>query len=322
MLDELPRPRGIAKSYGGFSPQLAKYIRIGMDSRVQAFSYMESGTIPGRSGIFPMQMAIYANVDLGQSYDVYLNRYMLQGNTEFWVRLRSDDGTKYLRVGRFLPAFGLRLDDHTSFIRGGNVGRTVLGGLAREGNPFSPYAHGGGEIEGGIYLGDMHLSMSVSNPFITEGSAVGSWFNRMTVVSRAELFKYVGALDVNTLLGISYLEESPIIIRGIFGGLSRNKLSILGELDYTRHWAGAGVTSRAQYVELSIKMVAGFHVSLKYDHFDQDITLADDTLTRITLGGEWFPRPFMEVKPQLRFNGNSIGKPEQLQFLLQLHMFI
>ena len=322
MLDELPRPKGMSKSHRKFSPQLNQYLRLGMDSRIQAFSYAQHGDQLATSGICPMQLAIHAQLSLGKTYDIYLSRLLLQSSTEFWVRFRSENGRQYFRVGRFLPAFGLRLDDHTSFIRGGNTGRTVLGGLRREGLPFSPYTHGGGEIEGGVYWGDLHLSLSLSNPFISTGGSVDGWFSGMTVVSRAEMYKYVSALDLNTVVGASYLNEYPIVLAGMFGGLSRGIVALLGEVDVGKHWARADVTSLAYYGEISIRAAKGLHFSLKYDHFDEDVSLGEDMLTRFTLASEYFPLPFVELKPQIRYNSNSLGKPSQLQFLLQLHMFI
>lgn len=324
ILGELPRPKAVQTAAVGFSTNLNPNLRWGLDGRIQAFNYIRPDTpTPSSSGIFPMQLTAYVNVMLGPTLNLYVAHYLLQTNIEWWGRFTAMEGSRYVRVGRFLPAYGLRLDDHTSFIRGGNTGGITQGVLNKEGLPFGPLTHGDGAIEGGSYLGDLHLSASLSNPFLQGSKVAGPFFEGMTLALRGELNKFLSGPNLNLVAGASYLREGDLRLGGLFGGITRKSITVLAEVDIISEWTGAGITSLATYLEVDLLVVQGLHAFLKYDFYDEDMTLQENSLTRLTLGGEWFPIPFVELKPQLRYNTTTVkGKSSTIDILLQLHIFI
>lgn len=324
ILGDLPRPRAVQSAATGFSTNLNPNLRWGLDGRIQAFNYLRPDTLtPSSSGIFPMQLTAYVNVILGPALDIYAAHYLLQTTIEWWGRFTAREGSRYVRVGRFLPAYGLRLDDHTSFIRGGNTGGITQGGLNKEGLPFGPRIHGGGAIEGGGYLGDLHLSASLSNPFLPGSKPAGPFFEGMTLALRGELTQFLSGPNLNIVAGASYLKDGDLRLGGLFGGVTRNSLTMLAEVDLITDWAGARITSLASYLEVDLLVVQGLHAFLKYDRYNDDMALQENSLTRFTLGGEWFPLPFVELKPQLRVNTTTVpGKSFTIDILLQLHIFI
>ena len=324
ILGELPRPKALQSAAKGFSTNLNPNLRWGLDGRIQAFNYIRPDTLtPASSGIFPMQLTAYVNVKLGPTLDVYAAHYLLQSTIEWWGRFTAKEGSRYVRVGRFLPAYGLRLDDHTSFIRGGNTGGITQGGLSKEGFPFGPFTHGGGAIEGGSYLGDLHFSASLSNPFLPGSATAGPFFEGMTLALRGELTQFLSGANLNLVAGASYLTDGNLRLGGGFGGVSRNRLTLLAEVDLITGWAGGGITSLATYLEVDVRVNQGLHAFLKYDFYDNDMAFQENSLTRFTLGGEWFPIPFVEFKPQLRVNSTTVkGKSFTIDILLQLHIFI
>ncbi len=189
------------------------------------------------------------------------------------------------------------------------IGRVRVWGLNQEGLVFSPYTHGGGELEAGGYLGDSHISASLSNPYLVGGGSAGPLFKGISAAPRAEMFKYIGGLDMNVLAGASYLREDLLILKGLFGGFTRKKLILLGEVDFATDWAAPGSTALASYFEFDFQVTQGVRTFLKYDFYDDDTAWQANSLSRLTLGGEWFPMPFVEVKPQIRLNRNTIGAP-------------
>ena len=41
--------------------------------------------------------------------------------SEFFVLIKNIANNLWLKIGKTLPTYGLKLDDHTSFIKGGNM---------------------------------------------------------------------------------------------------------------------------------------------------------------------------------------------------------
>ena len=309
----------------GFTTKLNEFMRWGADVRLMALRY-DTTAVRKETEIvlFPMQAAAYVHVTAGESLDLYVARYLLQfqPNTEFWVRFSRRSGRAYIRTGRFLPAYGIRLDDHTSYIRGGNVrGLLVPGLIARtQGFPFGPLFHGNGTIEGGLYLGSAFLTAHIGSP------SVEPKFNATAKDAQAglrlEVMKFLGSVTV--MAGGSYLRERKPIFQGLFAGLNWRGLTFLGEVDWAFNWEGRGVTSRAAYGELDVLLRPGWRAFVKFDQYDADVDPAQpaETLTRWTIGGEIFPMSLIELKPQVRYSTDSVSRSVSTDFLLQLHVFM
>ncbi len=137
------------------------------------------------------------------------------------------------------------------------IGRVRVWGLNQEGLVFSPYTHGDGELEAGGYLGDFHISASLSNPYLVGGGSAGPLFKGISAAPRAEMFKYIGGLDINVLAGASYLREDLLVLKGLFGGFTRKKLILLGEVDFATDWAAPGSTALASYFEFDFQVTQG-----------------------------------------------------------------
>jgi hypothetical protein len=321
-LSVLPRPGRASSISGQFSTSLNDHVRWGLDTRIQIFRLDSTSSRQEiLTGIFPMQAAIYLNVQATSRLDFFLAQYILQREAEFWVRLRATNPRAYLRAGRFQPAYGLRLDDHTSFVRGGHTGRVSIAGLSSEqqGFPFGPYFHGEGAVEGGLYLGDIYVTAHASNPSVL--------FKYLSTIQdlqwglRAEIIRFM--LGSTWMMGGSYLRERKVIFRTFFCGIQWNRFTLLAEVDLADNWVDPGVQSFAAYGEIDVRISQGWHAFIKMDTYDADTDphLNRDDLLRMTLGGELFPAPFMELKPQLRYCTNSYNDDRTLDLLLQLHVY-
>ena len=109
--------------------RLTSNITLGADTRAQFISanslFNPNATPPGPgaggSAFQPMQASLYLNVDLTDKISAYMkNDFVTSGGFEYWgiARILPNDG--YIKVGAFMPAIGLRVDDHTSFTRFGD----------------------------------------------------------------------------------------------------------------------------------------------------------------------------------------------------------
>ena len=319
-MDELPLGKGMKLTDEDYSGMLGDHVRLGADFRLQMLSYSQGDTTR-KTAVFPMQGDVYAYVNVSRAVKVYYKLDLIRGSPEFWTLLSVLPHDGYVKLGRKIPTYGLRFDDHTSFVRGGNIRRTH--GLTKEGMPFSPLRQMPGIVEIGLNLSDFFLTGSVSNGYALGTDPGYGFFESLSdknFTGRVEFSKSVG--NLNSMAGASVMKEGDFSMQGAFGGLSLNRFTWVGELDLAKNWV-AGVTSLASYSELCFEPVQGICLLAKYDFFDQDINLKGKALTRYTVGFELFPFSFLEVKAQARFT-RVAGAEEspQPEYLLQFHTWL
>jgi len=336
MLGDLPRPKG-DRAGRPFSIQLGPNLRWGADIRLQAMHFdslaLRDTAIAGRAPlnvIFPMQAAVYLHGQASESLDFSISYFMLQSAVEFWIRATAASGRAYLRAGQFLPAYGLRLDDHTSYIRGGNGsrGRLPVKSQIRQGLPFGPYAHGRGTVEGGLYFSDFYLSAHISTPSMAIPVRPATRLVEFQRGARLEWIRFVNPLTF--LATGSYLQEGDLKLYGGGFGMQLSRFAALFEIDLAEEWAARppGDTkspmpvSRAIYAEFDVQLVQGLSISVRYDRFEQNTERPQKgLLERVVLGAEYFPVPHLEFKPQLRLETSEFHAEPALNFILQMHAF-
>ncbi len=309
--DELPMPKTASLITLDDVGQLTDHLRIGADLRMQAITDSEE------SSVFPMQRDLYAYFDLKGMVGLYVESEALMKKTEYWTNAFFPFLNSYIRVGRMRPTYGLMLDDHTSFIRGGNLQRTH--GLLKEGLSFSPMTPPVNTAELGMFRSDFLFTASLSNGFLAgeaaEASFLGPPSNR-TAVIRAEYSSSLG--DYSGIAGASYLSEGSTEIKGVFGGISRDRLTWTGEVDFAGGWTG-DVNSVASYSEIAWMVEPGIHLLAKYDFFDEDTEVLENALSRFSLGAELYIFSFLELKVQMRKTHVSGIGMSPTEFLFQTH---
>jgi hypothetical protein len=151
-----------------FSGEISDGIRIGTDTRMQYLSF--SSTFPiatsdssvtrdstySNGGFHAMAAPIYIDASLTQSLNANIKFDPLSGRFEGYGMLQivsdandivdASDAVNnvYVKMGAFLPAFGIRFDDHTAYVRGGNRG---LSGFGAAGSFWTEgYRDVGGEV--------------------------------------------------------------------------------------------------------------------------------------------------------------------------------
>ena len=317
-LEELPLERWLDKGNENWNGYISDHLQVGGDFRLQGVQYNDSETKTRESAFFPMQADIYAYLKLNQYAGIFTKigaRGSSSLSTEYWVLLRNLPQNSWIKIGRALPNYGLRVDDHTSFIRGGNYSRTTLD-LEKEGLLFGPYFNPPAILELGVpMLGGLQWTSSISTSIVNSGEEL----NNLTTQ-----FNYSGSMvdQVTYMAGFNYMQEDNFTMMGISGGLSYTDFTYTFEADQAENWI-VGNTSLALYDEIAWKVIQGVQLIGKYDFFDPNTNLQDGSVSRYTLGVEIYPLNIMEIKLQARFNQVDLDNKEtpDPEYLIQTHFW-
>jgi hypothetical protein len=287
-----------------FTNVIANVLGFGADMRTLFYARGSS------NAFWQMQGDFYVNFRLAKKISLFLNKGLYSG-FEIFGLMQILPANGYVKVGKFLPAYGTKLDDHTTFIRmytgfSPELGRRELTGLEAAISP------GPVSITGGVY-----------NAVDAFGGAVGS---RKAVLGRAEGMFSLGE-EVYLGLGgnvfstgappaelVSRIVEDigvPILapggdptytLFGGFGSFSLHDLTILGEVDFMRTKA-AGTTAKGMitYLEADYPIVAGVDLKAAYDFYDPDTDVKSGSISRYSAGLEFFPIAGVELRPVYRF---------------------
>jgi len=316
-LEELPLERWLDKGNEDWDGYISDHLQVGGDFRLQGIQYNDSDT-SRKSAFFPMQADIYTFLTLNQNAGVFAKigvRGSSSLSAEYWVLLSNLPQKIWMKIGRALPNYGLRVDDHTSFIRGGNVNRTILG-LDKEGLLFGPYFIPPSILELGVPMfGGLQWTSSISTSIIKSSEEV----NNVTTQ-----FNYTGNINDNIayMSGFSYMQEGNFTMMGVSGGFSYLNFTYTFAVDQAENWIN-GSTSRALYDELAWQIIQGIQLIGKYDFFDPNTNLKDGAVSRYSLGAEIYPLNIMEIKLQVRMNQIDLDNADtpDPEYLIQTHFW-
>ena len=319
-LEELPLERWLDKGNEDWDGYISDQLQIGGDFRLQGIQYNESDD-KRKSAFFPMQAEIYAFLNLNENAGIFaklgLPRKGGDANKEYWALLSNLPQKAWLRIGRALPNYGLRVDDHTSFIRGGNLGKTSVGLDGKEGLIFTPSLHltPPAILEMGIpmFVG-LQWTTSISTGVVNSSEEL----NNLTTQ-----FNYNGSTEiVNYMAGFNYMKEENFTMLGVSGGVSYDDFTWTFEADQTENWID-GNTSLALYDELAWEIIQGVQLIGKYDFFDPKTDWLSGAVSRYTIGAEIYPLNIMEIKLQVRMNQidkDNAATPDP-EYLIQTHFW-
>lgn len=303
--EELPVPAWSKEfEMEDFTNVIANVLGFGADMRTLFYARGSS------NAFWQMQGDFYVNFRLAKKISLFLNKGLYSGFEVFGLmQILPSNG--YIKVGKFLPSYGTRVDDHTTFIRtytgfSPELGRRELTGLEAAVSP------GPVSIMGGIY-----------NAVDAFGGAVG---NRKALLGRAEGMFNLGE-EVHLGLGgnifssgappaelVSRIAQDvgvPIAapgggatytLYGGFGSFSVHDLTLLGEVDFMRtKSAGTTNTSMITYLEADYPLVAGVDLKAAFDFYDPDTDAKSGAISRYSAGLEFFPIAGVELRPVYRF---------------------
>jgi hypothetical protein len=313
-------------------------LRVGGDIRTQAYAYIDyldgvegaeasddTSHDPSDSktdvsnGFFTMQADLYMSWQLSDHASVYIEQDVLHGAAEVFGMMASQDGERYIKAGSFLPNYGLRIDDHTAFVRGGNP-RSNGDGLLWEAN----YADSG--FEAGAEVAEFYLTGGVYN-----GSPLSTIPDRdddKAYLGRAERYVELGSLrgliGGNVYSNSNEAIEDRTLLAGGFAGVGGDMWTLMGEVDFADNLLAdetgdAGLQSLAVFVEGTFRVAKGVHIVERFEFFDPDMDLESGRFWRASLGAELYPIPHLELKPTFRYTGQPDGSADLGEALLQAH---
>jgi hypothetical protein len=318
-----------------FDPKISDNITLGGDYRMQ---FLYDG-LSKLTTFQAMTASLYASINVGKKITFFLKQDLINGSygglynglyagTEVYGLFKLLPGNWYLKGGSFLPEYGWKLDDHTAYTRGGDLGFTGAG--FHPGLFFTPnYNDIGFEIGGSV----SHLSITAGF-FNGTGQKTPIDFNAdKAYVAKIEYVESFSSL--NCRIGASGYGYKNYKMAGVLFGLGTESVVFLAEADWTRHALGQfptvnviqDVHQMTAYAELNVRAMQGLWFVGKYDMFDplrgvsdDDTTPTTNTVKRVTVGFELFPYSFVEVRPQYRY---TLERPSISNdvFLIQTHLW-
>lgn len=181
----------------------------------------------------------------------------------------------YVKAGKFMLPYGLRLADDQAFIR--------------ERTRFNHQTPDEG-VEVGIEPGKLSLFTSLTNgPQLAEGSDSG----KQITTTAALIYRRfrVGASASRN--------DAPLgkrDVAGAFGGFNIGRFTFLGELDYIFDKPDDGLEVRqlAGYVEGDFLATRGFNLKATYGYLDPRRRIGENERVRARFGLEMFPIQFLQ----------------------------
>ncbi|MCB9535213.1 MAG: hypothetical protein H6704_03035 [Myxococcales bacterium] len=328
----VPAP-GTAGRYAGIEPHPT--LQIGADGRMM---YYVPFAEEEDTAIFPMQADVYlayrpynpgklnvGRVTLlvnagfqgsrGEEFDAFYERAFVR---EWFAMYHDLPNQLYVRAGRFLPPHGWRTEDHTPFVRQGQL---ILG----QPHDFERQVTG---VEVGINPNYLYAHLMVFN-------AADQWDEPIDPDGGYGTAASVGWRDLWWQLGGSAIygtrDDGHQIAYSAQWALNFEQpgwipfsLIYLGEfhLNHTFPETGRNGLGLSAFHELDYLAFQGFNTKLRYDWFDADTEIQYDTGHRLTFGFEWHVYTYAEIQATYRHNWTNTEErfdSGQDEFFVQLH---
>ncbi len=293
--------------FEGFSTKLNEAIAFGADFRTLYLYQKSDGA--DRSAFIQMQTDLYVSAQLAKSATLYVSKG--QGNRfEAFGLATVLPLHGYIKAGWFAPAYGLRMDDHTMFIRSKTL--------------FASSAGQDAGLEIAVTPGPITFTGAVSN-----GSANTVEDNQAkALLGRAEASFAIASLNVR--LGTNYYNSATASgVTTLFGGFATlslaENLTLLGEFNRRRSFLNTTAASTAGNIlslELDYMLFQGLDLKLGYDFYDEDIDLQTGTEARYVVGAEFFPMPGIELRPMIVIQKEKPTDLTNDQALVLLHIYL
>jgi hypothetical protein len=276
------------------SNKIGDNIQFGLDLRGQTLLMMRSDR--KRIDFQRMTGTIYTNVDLSKKISVQTRYDFIQQIWEAYGVLHILPNNSYIKGGVFQPNYGIRVDDHTAYTRGGDLG--ILTG-STSGLIYDPkYTEAGVEV--GFYLSDLALLTA------SAASPQGPLFADDPVYTANLKFQPVIGDDAAIFFGGSYatyrrsLVLPKVNMFGGYAGFGIGDFTIMGEYDVANDYTAKDINATAIMVEAAYRIIKGLEAVVRLDRFDPNSDIEEDGLTRVIVGFEIFPFSFIEIRPQYR----------------------
>lgn len=312
-----------------FTNLIGNVLGIGADVRTLFYSRGSNNSF------WQMEGDLYLNLRLAKKVSIFLNKGLYSGFEVFGL-LSILPANGYFKVGKFLPNYGTRLDDHTTFIRtysgfSAELGRPELTGAEAAISP-GPLNIGGGIYNSVDAFGGSGSSLKaflgrVDGMFnLGEGINLGlgaNYFGNGSLSSNA-IARIASDVGVDLAAPGEAAENT---LMGGFGSFSIYDLVLFGEVDLMKTKSEGTTTEGViAYLEADYPVVTGVDVKVSYDFYDPDRDVKSGSIARYSAGLEFFPISGVEVRPVYRWlNTENVvageGDDSWSEFHLLLHFY-
>ncbi len=257
---------------------LNRYLAVGGNMRVLASGMLSDVTPRTSFELAEANVQVEARL-VPDVLTVYVDETVGPGGAstrEAFALLENLPLDGYLKAGKFLLPYGLRLLDDDEYIR------------QRTGFTYSTPDQG---VEVGIEPGPLSLFLAVTNG--TQGASENNSRKQVTATSTLIYpnFRIGGSVSRN---------DAPNARRDVFGGFGGfnvGRLTFLGEVDVIRDTPDGGEETEqlAAYVEGDFLAARGVNVKISFGFLDPDADIAENARNRLRIGLELFPIPFFQI---------------------------
>jgi hypothetical protein len=238
---------------------------------------------------------------------LYLDQGVGSGATstrELFGLLSFRKGNGYVKVGKFIPPFGWALPDDDAFTR------------EELGFAFSAPDVG---VEAGFEPGRWSAQLAVIN-----GNAATLDDDRTKKLTLRAARRFtrttIGVSGANDLSG-----GTTTTWAGLFAGTNIGRLSLLWETDWRRARPNddASIEKWAAHVETDFLIKRGMSLKYAHDWIEPDRDVETDQRTRDSLGFEYIPYPFVQLRAFVRWRDGPPQLPgaRDEQVDLEIHIF-
>ncbi|OGU73853.1 MAG: hypothetical protein A2V93_08505 [Ignavibacteria bacterium RBG_16_34_14] len=288
------------------SNKIGDNIQLGLDLRGQTLLK----TIPSTDGnkykidFQRMTGSIYTNIDLSEKINVFTRYDFIQQIWEAYGVAHILPNNSYVKGGAFQPNYGIRLDDHTAYIRGGDLD-LLFSTNVKTGLLYDPrYIETGVEL--GFYFSDFaFLTASVGNPrssllFEYDPVYTANLKIQPEIGENKALFFGGSIAAFRGFIPIIGRVFPEVKMYGGYVGFGIGDFTIMGEYDMANDYLYKDSASTALMVEVAYRIIKGLEAVVRLDRFDPNSDIDKDEYTRVIIGFEIFPYSFIEIKPQYR----------------------
>ncbi len=305
------------------SNMIGENIMFGFDFRTQYLVKTTDSTT--QSDFQRMNGSIYTDIEFSSKINAFARYDFVWDIWEAYLTAHILPNNGYIKVGAYSPNFGIRLDDHTAYTRGGDLGLLFTTGQ-KQGLIYEPrYTETG--VEAGLYFSDWgFLTASAGNslnyPFPVE------FVKDPTYTANLKLSPHIPGL--NLFIGGSFADFKNIVehasnftdtkMYGGYIGLGIGNFTLMGEYDIANDYVALNTKSSALMIEGSYNITRGLDAVVRYDRFDPNTFISKDEVSRVVLEADFYPYSFIEIRPMYRIQMETPAVRNN-SFELQFHFY-
>lgn len=242
-------------------------------------------------------------------FSLYVDEQVAPGgalNREAFILTKLSD-TNFLKVGKLMLPYGIRLEDDTAFIR------------QATGFNFDTSDNG---VEWDIQSQKTFLSFAVSNG----SSGTTNDDKRMLYLTRAEYLGNNWRIGVSGVLNDA--ESGRRTQTNIFGGFNLWGFTFLAEADHINDKSIMNIPDeyeqqRIGFFEVNREIAKGYNIKLTTEYFDPDTHIDENQRVRHSILLEYTPFSNMQLRTGLR-KGEDIPQKTSgnyVDFFAQMHFY-